>query len=104
MAVAGPFITDVSTKMLQKYEDRWRATVGHEIDNSLIVKNTFVKFKDEDLNSLARSLKDVNFTSMSLMDLLRALFKANKKLLWDLRGLFKDVVTNEIDFKQRSKK
>lgn len=92
---------DVSMQILQKYEDKWRETIGREIDNSLLVKNTFVKFTDDDLNSLAYSLKDVNFTSMSLMDLLLALFKANKKLLWDLRGLFKDIVTNEIDFKYR---
>ncbi|MBN1134842.1 MAG: NAD(P)/FAD-dependent oxidoreductase [Methanosarcinaceae archaeon] len=93
---------DVSINALNDYEKRWRATIGREIDNSLMVKNTFVKFTDEDLNSLAYSLKDVNFTSMSLMDLLYALFKANKKLLWDLRYLFKDVVKNEIDFSYRS--
>lgn len=93
---------DVSINALNDYEKRWRATIGREIDNSLMVKNTFLKFTDEDLNSLAYSLKDVNFTSMSLMDLLYALFKANKKLLWDLRYLFKDVVKNEIDFNYRS--
>jgi digeranylgeranylglycerophospholipid reductase len=93
---------DVSTKTLNEYEKRWRATIGREIDSSLMVKNTFVKFTDDDLNSLAYSLKNVNFTSMRLMDLLYALFKANKKLLWDLRDLFKDVVKNEIDFNYRS--
>ena len=91
---------DVSTNMLQEYEKMWRKTIGHEIDNGLIVKETFVKFSDEDLNSLAYSLKDVNFTSMSLLDLLYALFKANKKLLWDLRVLFKDILVNDLDFKR----
>ncbi|MGD9779511.1 MAG: NAD(P)/FAD-dependent oxidoreductase, partial [Methanomethylovorans sp.] len=43
------------------------------------------------------SLKGVNFNKMSLIDLLYALFKANKKLLWDLRVLFKNVVKNELD-------
>ena len=57
---------------------------------SLIVKNCFINLSDEDLNSLAYSLKDVKFERMSLLDLLQALFKANKKLLWDLRILFKD--------------
>ena len=94
---------DVSTNMLQEYERTWRATLGHEIDNGLIVKEAFTNFTDEELNSLAYSLKDVNFTSMSLLDLLYALFKANKKLLWDLRVLFKDVVINEIDFKREFK-
>ena len=91
---------DVSTNMLQEYEKTWRKTIGHEIDNGLIVKEAFVKFSDEDLNSLAYSLKDVNFTSMSLLDLLYALFKANKKLLWDLRVLFKDILVNDLDFKR----
>lgn len=91
---------DVSTNMLQEYETSWRSTIGHEIDNGLIVKDAFVKFSDNDLNSLAYSLRDVNFTSMSLLDLLYALFKANKKLLWDLRVLFKDILVNEIDFKR----
>ncbi|MEL4305555.1 NAD(P)/FAD-dependent oxidoreductase [Methanococcoides sp. LMO-2] len=93
---------DCSEKGLQEYEDLWRDTIGKEIDNSLVVKETFVNFTDEDLNSLAKSLQNVNFTSMSLMDLLLALFKANKKLLWNLRGLFKDIVKNDIDFKYRT--
>ncbi|MEA1985533.1 MAG: NAD(P)/FAD-dependent oxidoreductase [Euryarchaeota archaeon] len=90
---------DCSTKVLQDYEGKWRATIGREINYSLIVKETFVKFTDENLDSLAYSLKDVNFDSMRLKDLLYALFKANKKLLWDLRGLFKDIVKNDYDFK-----
>ncbi len=89
---------DVSTKTLKEYEDKWRSTVGYEIDNSLIVKDTFIKFTDKELNSLAHSLKGVDFNSMSLIDLLYALFRANKKLLWDLRSLFKNVVKYEIDF------
>ena len=70
---------DVSVKSLQEYEDRWRATIGKAIDNGLIVKDIFVRFTDEELNSLAHSLKGVNFSRMSLIDLLYALFKANKK-------------------------
>ncbi len=82
---------DVSLGKLEEvYEKRWRATIGHDIDMSLIVKNCFINLTDENLNSLAHSLKDVKFERMSLLDLLQALFKANKKLLWDLRVLFKD--------------
>ncbi|MCS3923210.1 NAD(P)/FAD-dependent oxidoreductase [Methanosalsum natronophilum] len=95
-------VGDYSENMLKEYETRWKSIIGKEIDCSLIVKNNFVHFTDKQLNSLAYSLKDVNFTSMSLMDLLFALFKANKKLLWDLRVIFKDVVKNDIDFKYRS--
>ncbi len=82
---------DVSNEKLEEvYEKRWRSTTGHAIDLSLIVKNCFINLNDVDLNSLAFSLKDVKFERMSLLDLLHALFKANKKLLWDLRVLFKD--------------
>ncbi|WMW22323.1 NAD(P)/FAD-dependent oxidoreductase [Methanolobus mangrovi] len=91
---------DVSTRALKEYEDKWRTTIGYDIDNSLIVKNTFTSFTDKEINSLAHSLEGVNFSSMSLLDLLYALFKANKKLLWDLRGLFKNVVKYELDFER----
>lgn len=91
---------DVSTSMLELYEKRWRGTIGMEIDNSLIVKDVFIRFTDKEINSLAHSLEGVNFSSMSLVDLLYALFKANKKLLWDLRVLFKNVVKHELDFER----
>lgn len=92
---------DVSLSKLEEvYEKPWRTTLGHDIDMSLIVKNCFINLRDEDFNSLAHSLKDVKFERMSLIDLLQALFRANKKLLWDLRVLFKDaakeVVKNRI--------
>jgi digeranylgeranylglycerophospholipid reductase len=93
-------IGDLSTNALSEYESRWRETIGREIDNSLIVKDTFTKFNDKELNSLGHSLEGVNFSSMSLIDLLYALFKANKKLLWELRVLFKTVVKYELDFER----
>ncbi|AKB18277.1 MULTISPECIES: digeranylgeranylglycerophospholipid reductase [unclassified Methanosarcina] len=83
---------DVSEEKLEElYEKRWKTGVGKKIDTNLIVKNCFVNLSDEDLNSLAHSVKDVKFESMRLLDLLFALFKANRKLLWDLHVLFKDV-------------
>lgn len=91
---------DASVSKLNEYEKKWRSTIGIEIDNSLIVKNVFIKFTDKELNDLARSLKGVNFSTMSLLDLLYALFKANRKLLWDLRVLFKNVVKYELDFER----
>ncbi|MDD4748661.1 MAG: digeranylgeranylglycerophospholipid reductase [Methanosarcinaceae archaeon] len=88
---------DVSEEKLEEiYEKKWRATVGHEIDMSLVVKNCFIKLEDKELNSLAHSLKDIKFERMRLFDLLQALFGANRKLLWELRVLFKDVVKNNL--------
>ncbi len=91
---------DLSTNTLQEYEKRWRAKIGLDIDNSLIVKNTFITFTDREINALAHSLKGVNFTTMSLLDLLYALFKANKKILWDLRVIFKNVIKYDMDFER----
>jgi len=79
---------DVSEKVLQEYEKRWRGSFGNEIANNLIVKETFFSLSDEDLDSLAGSIKDVDFKEMDLIDFIAALFKANKKLLWNLRPLF----------------
>jgi digeranylgeranylglycerophospholipid reductase len=91
---------DVSLEKLEEaYEKRWRETIGHEIDLGLIVKNCFIDLTDEDLNSLAHSLKGIKFERMNLLDLLHALFKANKKLLWDLRVLFKDVAKEVVKSK-----
>lgn len=88
---------DVSFEKLEEvYEKRWRETTGHDIDMSLIVKNCFINLQDEDLDALAHSLKEVRFERMRLFDLLQALFKANKKLLWDLRILFKDAAKEVI--------
>ncbi|KXS42345.1 MAG: geranylgeranyl reductase [Methanolobus sp. T82-4] len=91
---------DLSETKLREYEKKWRSTVGLEIDNSLIVKNVFIKITDKELNDLAHSLKNVNFSTMSLLDLLYALFKANRRLLWDLRVLFKNVAKYGLDFER----
>jgi len=85
---------DCSTTTLQEYEDRWRATIGEEINYSLKVKNTFVNFSDDDLNSLAHSVEGFAIHKMTIKELLSALFKANKRLLWSLRGLVKEVRKN----------
>jgi len=88
---------DVSFEKLEEvYEKRWRETTGYAMDMSLIVKNCFINLQDEDLDALAHSLKEVRFERMRLFDLLQALFKANKKLLWDLRILFKDAAKEVI--------
>ncbi|HII02692.1 TPA: NAD(P)/FAD-dependent oxidoreductase [Methanosarcinaceae archaeon] len=83
---------DLSAEKLEKlYGKRWKAEIGHKIDMNLVVKNCFVNLSDEDLNSLAHSVKDVKFESMRLLELLHVLFKSNGKLLRDLHVLFKDV-------------
>ncbi len=79
---------DYSVKTLNEYEDKWRATIGIELNKSLKVKNLLVKLTDEQLNQLAHSLKGVDTSKMELPALLLALFKKNPRILWELKTLF----------------
>jgi digeranylgeranylglycerophospholipid reductase len=88
--------SDVSAQFLQEYEKKWRSVLGRDINNSLIVKERFVKLNDNDFNTLAHSLADVDLKNVTLFGFLWVLFKANKKLLWDLRGIFKGIKDIEI--------
>jgi digeranylgeranylglycerophospholipid reductase len=91
--------SDVSAESLREYEREWRATIGKEIDISLVIKKRFLELSDEDLNTLGHSLEGVNLKTTNLFGLLWVLFKANKKLLWELRSIFKDIKEiNNADF------
>ncbi|MCD4845150.1 MAG: NAD(P)/FAD-dependent oxidoreductase [Methanosarcinales archaeon] len=83
--------SDVSAEFLQEYERKWRAEIGKNIDTSLIVKNRFLTLSDDDMNTLADSLENMDLKTVSLLGLVWTLFKTNKKLLWDLRSIFKDI-------------
>jgi digeranylgeranylglycerophospholipid reductase len=90
---------DVSAEFLQEYERKWRAEIGKNIDTSLIVKNRFLSLNDDDMNTLADSLENMDLKTTNLLGLVWALFKSNKKLLWDLRSIFKDIKDiNDVDF------
>lgn len=80
---------DTSVKALEEYEKRWRATIGKNISRSLVVKNLFIRLKDEELNTLAHSLEGIDVRKMGLFGLLKTLFNANPKLLWELRTILK---------------
>ncbi|KAF5429963.1 digeranylgeranylglycerophospholipid reductase [Candidatus Methanomarinus sp.] len=84
---------------MQEYERKWRAEIGKNIDTSLIVKNRFLSLNDDDMNTLADSLENMDLKTTNLLGLVWALFKSNKKLLWDLRSIFKDIKDiNDVDF------
>ena len=75
---------DVSTAGLKEYEDRWRSSIGKQIEKRYNAKNFFLKLTDDDLNRLAGSLHGMDISRMDTRDLLRFLFKQNPKLLWNL--------------------
>lgn len=79
---------DYSVRILKEYEERWRSTIGKELNKSLMVKNLLIKLSDEQLNQLAHSLSGIDTSKMALPKVLPILFKKNPKILWDLRTLF----------------
>ena len=75
---------DVSTSALKEYEDRWRSSIGKQIERRYHAKNSFLKLTDDDLNHLAQSLHGKDLSKMNTRDLLKFLFKQNPKMLWKL--------------------
>lgn len=75
---------DVSTAALKEYEDRWRSSIGKQIERRYHAKNFFLKLTDDDLNHLAKSLHGKDLSRMNARDLLSFLFKQNPKMLWRL--------------------
>jgi digeranylgeranylglycerophospholipid reductase len=75
---------DVSTAGLKEYEDKWRSSIGKQIEKRYNAKNFFLKLTDDDLNRLAGSLHGKDVSRMNTRDLLSLLFKQNPKLLWNL--------------------
>jgi digeranylgeranylglycerophospholipid reductase len=74
---------DVSAAGLKEYEDRWRSSIGKQIERRYRAKNFFLKLTDDDLNHLIGSLHGKDVSRMDMRDLLRFLFKQNPKLLWN---------------------
>ncbi len=87
---------DLSTKTLKAYEARWRMTIGTELSKNLIIQNTIFHLEDSELNSLAHSIKDIDFKKMELMELVTAMFKYNRKLLISLHPLFSEKIKKRI--------
>ncbi len=84
--VAGKAVSsgDVSKAALGEYEDKWRSSIGKQIKNRYLAKNLFLKLTDDDLNHLAGSLHGKDISMMNARDLLKSLFKQDRRLLWKL--------------------
>ena len=92
--------SDVSAESLQEYEKKWRVELGRDLDMGMVVKERFTRMTDDELNTLAHSLEGVDLGSTTLIGLVWALFKANKKLLWDLRSIFIGIKEIESEVKK----
>lgn len=79
---------DYSTKILNRYEKEWRATVGKTIEKNYRIKEMFLKMTDKQLDDLAHSLKGVKFSEMSTLAFVKQLVKYNPRMFFELRSLF----------------
>ena len=80
---------DVSEKALMEYERQWRENIGKKTSKALVVKEKLVTLTDEQFNTLAHSIKGECDSTMGVFDIVRALFRANPRLLWEFRNLIK---------------
>jgi len=78
---------NTSEKRLSEYEKRWREQMEERLKRYLKAKDVLLSLTDDDLDKLAEALREVKFDKISLTDMLKALIKANPKLLWKLKGL-----------------
>ncbi len=79
---------DVSARQLQRYDREVREELGKMLDRNYKAKEFIVKSSDDLMNSVARSLKDVNFENMSVPRLLKEIITRNPGLFIELAGLF----------------
>jgi len=80
---------DVSEQALMEYERQWRENIGKKTSKALVVKEKLVTLTDEQFNTLAHSIKGECDSTMGVFDIVRALFRANPRLLWEFRNLIK---------------
>ncbi len=78
---------DVSRKALAEYDQRWKASLGNEIEKAHQTKKFFQKLSDDDLNRLSDSLQGKNISSMGNKDILKFLFKLNPRMLWSIKSI-----------------
>lgn len=79
---------EISEKRLMEYDKRWKASFGERLQKYLKAKEIFLSLSDEELDKLAAAVSKIEFDRISLTDLIRAVMRADPKLLLKLRGLF----------------
>ena len=75
-----------SSKFLKIYEDRWKEEIGDKIKRSLKYRKIMDKINDEELNTLARFLKEKDLNSISTKSLL-GLLKESPRLFRFLKDV-----------------
>jgi digeranylgeranylglycerophospholipid reductase len=79
---------DVSAKKLQWYDREVREALGKLLDRNYKAKEFIVRSNDDLMNSVAKSLKNVDLEEMSVPKLLKEIITRNPGLFVELAGLF----------------
>ncbi len=75
---------DFSKLKLSEYDERWKIEFGKRLETGLKAKEFFFDLSDDDLNTLAHSLKGVEIEEMTPWALLMELIAQNPKMLVEL--------------------
>ena len=75
---------DFSKRKLSEYDERWKIEFGKRLETGLKAKEFFFDRSDDDLNTLAHSLKGVEIEEMTPWALLMELITQNPKMLDEL--------------------
>ncbi len=78
---------DSSVECLNEYERRWVLTIGATLQKSYKAKKLLFTLSDAEWDTLASSLRGINFEKPTAFGLLKELALRNPKLLWSLRSL-----------------
>ncbi len=81
-------LNDFSLKVLQRYEEAWRAAFGKTLDRNYRIKEVFVTLSDADLNKLVHSLEGLTLDEMHVSGIMKRVISRNPRLLMGLRHLF----------------
>ncbi|MFQ6136285.1 MAG: NAD(P)/FAD-dependent oxidoreductase [Candidatus Hydrothermarchaeales archaeon] len=78
---------DFSERFLMEYDRRWRGTIGKGLLRSLKVKNGLQKMSDEDLNLVARAMRELKLGDIDIKDISQTLFRLPPEFLQFVQSL-----------------
>ena len=72
---------DYTANYLKKYNDMWKPDIYEELDKFLKAQEAFMTFSENDLDSIADTLKDLKLETISTISILKAIVAKNPGLL-----------------------
>lgn len=78
---------DVSTDILQRYEERWRDILENKLWRNWLAKEKFTQLSDETLNKIISLLMDVDLKEMTTYNLIKAVAEKYPEVAKDLEEI-----------------